>query len=860
VSLGSAWVTFGNYTIPETLGPIGAEYKVVGGSSQFELLPGSGQFIAVDEFTIDAYNLTHAELTIKVTFFFEFPSTGNLSVTVWARGKYSLPDLELFEDVLYLENMVTFDGSLKILGNNDREIKPKEYTKENETINITGLRLIYEKNYEGIYPRNESYYFLVRDEVGTQYLQRNTSGKMLFFRISMPLEAVKKTFTMIMLGIPVKNFVGDLPEFWLLVDNTPPPAPLTMSIRADSRIDQQILVDNDDTLYVSWSTVNDIGSGVAKYRIYTSYEPGDDSVPWVDSKTTQYVWVGTTAGVFTLLVWAEDFVGHAGPPIKRSIIIDKDPPFFSEFNIPENVWIKTLTPDITIWVKDDLSKGEESATMVWAESIEYSVSTNGTENFREWISADVLDNEYSILVKIKPTFEEGMDNWIKFRAKDVAGNGPVESKMYRLWIDVTEVAFSDVFPTQNVWHKLNDVIKKEVTATLTDSTSGVDVSQIWYRIAISKDEDGNPIWKTGIDQTGNWVGYSVRPSDKVNGDDSQILVHFKYTEFLEGEDNIIQFRTNDRAVNGRTEGWTVSPFYSLKINTKPSAVISSPADGEDFFVDELFTLDASGSTDIDVDRNNLDFQWYEGNRLLGEGKVLQNQRFSTLGDHYITLYVGDSGHDLDPKTGADTRANMTIVINIVEIVYPPTEDSDGDGMDDLFEHTYMLDPYDKSDAIIDYDKDGFSNLEEYLGTREDPGPFDPRDPQSYPKSIEDVPPKEKENAPFSVAMFVIVILLAVLITAVIVIISFIRMNRKEDREKREETEEEAMLVTPQLDIPTMPVMPMVDMSVPTLPAAGAAEGQESLPPAPEEMAQPADQPMPAMPDTGENPSGNAPVQ
>jgi hypothetical protein len=105
-------------------------------------------------------------------------------------------------------------------------------------------------------------------------------------------------------------------EFWLQVDNSPPSAPTDMKIRADSRIDPQTLVDNDDTLYVSWSTVNDIGSGVKLYRIYTEYLPDDDTIPWVDAKTTSYVWQGTTPGEFTLFVWAEDFVGYDGPPIR----------------------------------------------------------------------------------------------------------------------------------------------------------------------------------------------------------------------------------------------------------------------------------------------------------------------------------------------------------------------------------------------------------------------------------------------------------------------------------------------------------------------------------------------------------------
>jgi len=44
----------------------------------------------------------------------------------------------------------------------------------------------------------------------------------------------------------------------------------------------------------------------------------------------------------------------------------------------------------------------------------------------------------------------------------------------------------------------------------------------------------------------------------------------------------------------------------------------------------------------------------------------------------------------------------------------PPVDSDGDGMPDLWEHRHGLNPRDASDGSADQDKDGYTNLEEYL--------------------------------------------------------------------------------------------------------------------------------------------------
>lgn len=55
----------------------------------------------------------------------------------------------------------------------------------------------------------------------------------------------------------------------------------------------------------------------------------------------------------------------------------------------------------------------------------------------------------------------------------------------------------------------------------------------------------------------------------------------------------------------------------------------------------------------------------------------------------------------------------------------PTLDSDGDGIPDQWETANGLNPYDPADAALDFDEDGFTNLEEYLAKT------DPRDPKSH---------------------------------------------------------------------------------------------------------------------------------
>jgi len=117
------------------------------------------------------------------------------------------------------------------------------------------------------------------------------------------------------------------------------------------------------------------------------------------------------------------------------------------------------------------------------------------------------------------------------------------------------------------------------------------------------------------------------------------------------------------------DGETDTKSFTLTVmneNDPPVAVISSPADQANFMVDEMVTLDASGSFDIDVD-NVISYLWssdLEGD--LGENKV-STYTFKEPGYHEIILTVADVG-------GLSSAVTIHLTINADET----TETDDGE--------------------------------------------------------------------------------------------------------------------------------------------------------------------------------------
>jgi hypothetical protein len=83
-----------------------------------------------------------------------------------------------------------------------------------------------------------------------------------------------------------------------------------------------------------------------------------------------------------------------------------------------------------------------------AQTIEYKVSMDTGKSWSAWTPVHGLENGSEVNVTLNLSFENGTGNMIKWRASDIAGNGPTESKVYFIKVNTWLQTF---IPRVRLW-------------------------------------------------------------------------------------------------------------------------------------------------------------------------------------------------------------------------------------------------------------------------------------------------------------------------------------------------------------------------------------------------------------------------
>ena len=639
-----------------------------------------GGFLEISSVDVKKKRL-EADITFSIKFTFNYVGPEYIQYGVDVDKGHAKPLNETLRIVTGLE----FIGSPEAYGSVNGHLENGDWVQGGEEVTLTGFKVVYVGT--RISPPNDAFYVSAVDEKGNHYSDMESSGRDVEILIKMPLERVEKTFEIIIEGVPEWVQLTHFIPFTLRVDPFPPVSPTWFYIHAESYMDENTEYDNDPYVYLTWSSGVDYESGVRGY--YISYSRPGEGEPdlFVKHPTTNAEFELKEEGMNKLYLWAVDQANNAGDVVVAYMNYDCENVSFREFSPGEGVWINTREPKVSVLVDDGEGSGVDG------DKVYYAVSTGGVMQYGPWQKVSGVRSASQVRVSVQPVFEEGRENYIKFRAKDLAGNGYAESRDYNVWVDSRGPRFLDFRPYEGEVQATGRVV---VSIEIDDGEgSGIDVESVEYRVSTR-----------GRGLYGGWERAEV-----VRVSETRVRVEVEL-ELEEGDMNYVQFHATDMVGN-----YGESREYQVIVNRAPVVLLESPEDGGVYYTDERIEFDASGTYDPDGDELRL--EWYSDIM----GFINEGEYFRAVlpeGVHRIALVVNDEGH----------MVTREVEIRVVERgeVDPRAVDTDGDGMYDEWEERYGLDPR-FSDGYLDPDHDGFVNLQEYWnGT-------DPMDSLSHPPRV-----------------------------------------------------------------------------------------------------------------------------
>ena len=620
-------------------------------------------------------------LNISIKFDLTYPMEKLSNIKLESLIGSNILDSDFFNNVYIIRKNLILTGNPEVNGEYQGPLNEDDWVRGNENLIFSGLKVVYESD-NSKSPLEGSCEIKVYDDMANEATNPIDDGGCA--QLSLIAKNAGSGYNNYRFSItPSSADYSSINPFTLKIDDKAPSDPNNFEIHADSPIDISTDTDNDDTIYLSWSSAVETDSGIKGY-----YYGEVGAAPAFTTDTNGQIY-DLDEGVHHFEVYAEDNVGNIGDKNTASMIIDLRNPEFNISTPDENTWMNKTPVSYSITITDRDGSGVDTNT------IEYSLLKSGSDEWGTWQKADGIINAHNdtiVTAKKELNLPEGKENYIKWRVFDLAGNGPIESKAYRIMVDTKPVMFSDFSPSNSE--------KRNITANITiKDTSGIGSFE--YRLKL-----------TGDTEYGSWQMIDILEFDTIKTVSIPMELPF-------GNTHKIQFRAEDIAGNGIK----LSGEYQIKINSKPNVVIVSPDPEATYKTSDLILFDASGTTDED---NDVLKYWWESDIT---GELRRTAVFSlslTYGTHKITLRVTDEG-------GHIVNVSFDLEVLPVDTDGDGLDDSedddyDGDGMPDYWEYINGLNAL-NNDAQNDKDGDGYTNKEEYnAGT-------DPSDKDSHPKGL-----------------------------------------------------------------------------------------------------------------------------
>jgi hypothetical protein len=406
-------------------------------TNQFSKLNDPNNYLTLEP-TSKAYNDSWGKwrVNFNLTFNWTYPDEALQNVQVRAINSSAVSCWHNTSGLFQVENDIVFNGKLLVNGEANRTLLPGALVRAGEIFNWTGPITVYEGTLD-VFPPDDEFDISIWNELKSQYLGSCSppENQTFFFKTITPnttnLDGL--TYRINLTRIPPECDKTDT-TFMIKIDGE------NISY-SDSKPDPTIWQKNSEVF--TSITITDHGGGYVDNSTIMRCVSNDNGVTWRTwvpvtnfssaRMVTVHDFVTFKDGNDNLIKWrAIDSVGN-GPTESDSysVLVDTQPLFFRN-PMPNSSQI-SIYNNVPVGIKIlDNSSGINVST------IKYSTSINGGVTWSSWKTVEGFKNDKSVDVNLNLSFPNGTGNRIKWRASDIAGNGPTESEVYIILIDISK--------------------------------------------------------------------------------------------------------------------------------------------------------------------------------------------------------------------------------------------------------------------------------------------------------------------------------------------------------------------------------------------------------------------------------------
>ncbi len=504
-------------------------------TGQFEEISDPHNFISISNLSKYTYNNSIRSWTIDFNIIFNrsYPENSYHTLQAHVTSNLGYEDwLNFTSDIYRVENRFNFIGDLNVTSEYHGKLSEGDWVRGGEKITWSGMKIVYEDTTNIFPPKEIGLFINVSDSKGNNWSQKHEPyKKMLINSTALNESSINETYSITITGVPwyldksnlkyKLNIDADMVTFskstpdstnWLSTLN--PQCAISISDNSTnvniSTIQYRISTNNG----LNWSDWN--SAGIQKYQN--------------QKEVNCFIKPIFKEGRDNLIQWrARDIIGN---PINISqsykILIDISNVTFTNPIPSPDEWQTRLQVESGITIDDQFSG-------VNASSIEFSTSTTGIWDYGDWQSALKTIDDNTIQCSVTPTFAEGTNNYIRWRAKDVVGNGYHISENYQIKIKIN--------------HPPIAILKSPKNGTIINT---VTPELIWN----GSDQDNDTEVKYNL-----FVSHERSKIITLNG-----------SALLKPDINYTRYRFTTPLIDGLTYYWTVIPSDGIVIGTCISGV------------------------------------------------------------------------------------------------------------------------------------------------------------------------------------------------------------------------------------------------------------------------------------------------